>query len=147
MNGDNSGAPHNNFIIDRQTETVADVDISGNVMSLVSPDYAKSYDGGICETFSYLFEGCGQIVHAHELKLPATELVAECYCQMFLDCTSLKKVTMLATDVSATDCLTSWLSGVANKGEFVKAKGLELSKEELGIPAGWTVTEVEVSGN
>ena len=59
---------------------------------------------------------------------------------MFSDCTSLQKVTMLATDISASDCLNSWMYGVTSKGTFIKAKEMtSLPTGVHGIPSGWTV--------
>jgi hypothetical protein len=59
---------------------------------------------------------------------------------MFRNCTNLNKITMLATDVSATACLTNWVSGVASKGTFVKHIDMNsLPSGDNGIPTGWTI--------
>jgi hypothetical protein len=53
---------------------------------------------------------------------------------------------MLATDISASNCLTYWVSGVANSGTFVKASNVEIPTVSStiieGIPQNWEVHEV-----
>jgi len=73
-------------------------------------------------------------------------LVNYCYQEMFSGCTNLSSITMLATDISAIDCLTDWVSGVASSGTFTKASSLIQGSETgkiptgtSGIPEGWTV--------
>jgi hypothetical protein len=47
---------------------------------------------------------------------------------------------MLATDISASNCLTNWVSGVASTGTFVKHPDMtSLPSGVSGIPSGWTV--------
>ena len=41
--------------------------------------------------------------------LPATTLTNSCYNQMFYNCSKLASVTCKATDISAMNCLASWL--------------------------------------
>ena len=91
-----------------------------------------------------MFNGCTSLISAPALL--ATTLVTECYYDMFRGCTSLNSVTMLATDISAENCLTNWMYGVAATGTFTKAASLEQGTEsgkiptgESGIPSGWTV--------
>jgi hypothetical protein len=61
---------------------------------------------------------------------------------MFYNCTSLAKITMLATDVSASNCLSNWVKGVSNDGVFVKHPDMnDLSTGVSGIPSGWTVED------
>lgn len=111
-----------------------------------------------------MFAGCTSLVEAPEL--PATTLASYCYCQMFHSCTSLvtvpelpsttlangcysamfyycsklNRIKMLATDISAVDCLYNWVYGVASTGTFVKHKNMtSLPSGTNGIPNGWTV--------
>ena len=84
-----------------------------------------------------MFNKCTSLTQAPEL--PVTTLAYGCYYEMFKGCTSLNKVTCLATDLSAADCTTNWLSGVASSGTFTKASGADWSSGTSGIPAGWTV--------
>ena len=73
-------------------------------------------------------------------ELPATTLADYCYYSMFSYCKNLNKVTMLATDITATDALYFWLDGVSSTGTFIKAAEMnDLSKGDNGIPKGWTV--------
>lgn len=73
--------------------------------------------------------------------LPAKTLVKECYRQMFAN-SGVNKIVCLATDISAANCLTEWLSGVTGSGTFFKAPGVEYPRDMHGIPANWTVVEV-----
>ncbi len=63
---------------------------------------------------------------------------------MFKGCTKLNSVTCLATDISAEDCTTDWLDGVAATGTFTKAAAMAdwTVDSPSGIPVGWTVESV-----
>ena len=93
--------------------------------------------------YSYMFYGCTSLTTAPEL--PATTLADSCYLGMFLDCSKLNYIKMLATDISATDCLTHWVRRVATTGTFVKAASMTSlptaisSNNYAGIPSDWTV--------
>lgn len=116
------------------------------------------------DCYKYMFYGCSSLTTAP--KLPATTLGDNCYYSMFRDCTSLttapelpattlktrcyyymfngcKKINyikMLATDISASNCLSGWVSSVASSGTFVKNPAMTtLPTGESGIPSGWTV--------
>ena len=97
------------------------------------------------ENYCYqsMFNGCTSLTQAPEL--PATQLVDNCYAYMFKNCNNLNYVKCLATDITATNALTDWLSGVASSGTFVKEYGVEyLTNSPSGIPSGWTVEEINV---
>lgn len=94
--------------------------------------------------YANMFYGCTSLTAAPEL--PATTLVDHCYYEMFENCTNLRNIIVLATDISAGDCLTDWVSGVASSGTFAKAASLIQGSETgqiptgaSGIPEGWTV--------
>ena len=94
--------------------------------------------------YANMFYGCTSLTTAPEL--PATTLVDHCYYEMFQNCTNLRNIIVLATDISAKDCLTDWVSGVASSGTFTKAASLIQGSETgqiptgtSGIPEGWTV--------
>ena len=93
------------------------------------------------DCYAGMFMNCTSLTSAPEL--PATTLNPGCYYQMFSGCTSLKSVTMLATDITATNCLTFWMDGVegvATTGTFTKAASMtSLPTGANGIPSGWTV--------
>ena len=91
----------------------------------------------VSECYSYMFSSCSSLTTAPEL--PATTLVYGCYQYMFQDCLSLNYIKMLATDVSATDCLTGWVSNVASSGTIVYASSTTLPIGENGIPSGWSI--------
>ena len=85
-----------------------------------------------------MFRGCSSLVTAPEL--PATTLANYCYYDMFRECSKLKYIKMLATDISATSCLSSWVDGVSSTGTFVKHSNMtSLPTGTSGIPSGWTV--------
>jgi hypothetical protein len=90
--------------------------------------------------YAYMFSNCTSLTEAPEL--PATTLASRCYQYMFRNCSKLNKITMLATNISATGCLTNWVSGVASSGTFVKNSNMTtLPRGNNGIPSGWTVQD------
>ena len=60
---------------------------------------------------------------------------------MFQYCSKLNYVKCLATDITATNALNNWLSGVASTGTFVKHYGVGYQTGASGIPSGWNVVE------
>ena len=56
-----------------------------------------------------------------------TTLTQSCYRGMFAACTSLSSITMLATDVSATNCLSDWLD---NAGTQASSRTLTVANSE-----------------
>lgn len=88
-------------------------------------------------TYGYMFNGC-PITEAPEL--PAQTLVQRCYMSMFFNCSSLNYIKMLATNISASNCLSNWVSGVAATGIFVKnINATWTTTGASGVPTGWTV--------
>jgi hypothetical protein len=52
---------------------------------------------------------------------------------------------MLATNISALNCLSNWVKGVATNGTFTKSPSMtSLPNGDSGIPEGWTVIDVEL---
>lgn len=94
------------------------------------------------QCYQGMFWECTSLVNAPELL--ATRLSILSYDGMFEDCSSLNYVKMLATDVSAQQCLNNWMLNVSPSGTFVKAAGVEIPTGASGIPEGWTVEEVAV---
>lgn len=73
-------------------------------------------------------------------ELPATTLASYCYGYMFYGCSNLRKITCLATDISATGCTYSWVSNVNGYGQFYKNPNMNSwTTGPNGIPNGWTV--------
>ena len=92
--------------------------------------------------YNGMFFGCASLTTSPEL--PATTLVNSCYYEMFYGCTSLNHITMLATDISATDCLIEWVDETCTDGTFIKHPDMNsLPSGMSGIPEGWTVVDYD----
>jgi hypothetical protein len=92
--------------------------------------------------YQEMFSGCTSLTTAPEL--PAGTLTRYCYSYMFYGCTNLNNITMLATDISAEDCLHQWVYNVSATGTFVKNPALSestIGRGADGIPEGWTVND------
>ena len=76
--------------------------------------------------YQAMFQGCTSLTTAPKLK--ATTLQSQCYFRMFYGCTILNSVTMLATDVSAFECLTNW---VFDAGTGAQSRTLKLKNETV----------------
>lgn len=88
--------------------------------------------------YLYMFQGCTNLTEAP--KLPATELAVTCYAYMFDGCVKIDYIKMLATEISASNCLLDWVSGVSSTGTFVKNKDATWDVAGAsGVPDGWTV--------
>lgn len=85
-----------------------------------------------------MFSGCTSLTSSPSLKIQT--LGKQGYYQLFYGCKNLNKIEMLATDVSATGCLSSWVNGVASAGTFIKSSTATWNITGVdGIPSGWTV--------
>ena len=94
--------------------------------------------------YDSMFWGCESLTTAPEL--PATTLTNTCYNHMFHGCSNLNYIKMMATDISASNCLTVWVYGVSATGTFVKNPALSvdtIGRGISGIPLGWTVVDAE----
>lgn len=90
--------------------------------------------------YEKMFYGCKNLTTAPEL--PAATLVSGCYNSMFRNCSKLTSITCLATNISASNCLTTWVSGVASSGTFTKAASMSSwTTGTSGIPSNWTVQD------
>lgn len=88
--------------------------------------------------YNIMFYGCTSLVTAPEL--PATTLAQNCYFQMFRNCSSLNYVKAMFISGSYNTNAYNWLNGVSATGTFVKNSEATWSNTEWGIPTGWTVT-------
>lgn len=116
-----------------------------------------------------MFRKCTKLAHVGSIELPAMTLSIDCYRELFRECTNLKSapilpaptlvqecyrqmfsntkvntVVCLATDISAQDCLNSWLFSVSGNGTFYTAPGKTTNffpEGASGIPSGWSVEE------
>ena len=85
-----------------------------------------------------MFDRCTSLENAPDL--PATKLEEVCYYGMFYGCSKLNYIKMLATDISARDCLTNCVYGVSPTGTFVKNSEATWDVVGInGVPEGWTV--------
>ena len=85
-----------------------------------------------------MFQACSSLTTAPTLS--AATLAQYCYYGMFQSCTRLNTVRCYATNISATNCTTGWLNGVASSGTFYKKSTMNSwPRTTDGIPAAWTV--------
>ena len=88
--------------------------------------------------YRYMFYNCSGLSSAP--VLPATTLVSNCYSNMFQNCSNLAYVKALFTTTPSTSYTSSWLSGVAASGIFVKSSSASWSVSGVsGIPTGWII--------
>lgn len=108
-----------------------------NCTSLTTaPELSATEVSDFC--YSGMFRGCTNLKIAP--VLPATTLVRYCYRNMFSGCTALSYIKMLATKISAENCLDGWVSEVASEGTFVKNSAASWNKRGAsGVPYGWTI--------
>ena len=92
----------------------------------------------VIQCYYSMFSGCKSLTTAPDL--PAQTLAIRCYNFMFDNCSSLNYIKMLATDISASDCLGSWVFGVSTTGTFVKSSSATWNKVgNSGVPKDWNV--------
>lgn len=92
---------------------------------------------------NYCYSGMFRETNIEKAVLPssATTLVTSCYSNIFSGCMHLKYVKCLATDISATNCITNWLNNVSSTGIFIQAEGVTWPRGASGIPTGWVDVE------
>ena len=73
-----------------------------------------------------MFLGCTSLTATPEL--PATKLADYCYSSMFLNCTKLSTVTMLAPSDQISNCCDNWLDN-AGTDPTVSSRTLIVSDE------------------
>lgn len=105
----------------------------------VAPDLPATTLVNSC--YQEMFGSCTSLTTAPELS--ATTLAEYCYQDMFGYCSSLEAITCLATDISATDCTSYWVDGVASSGSFFVPSGNPASWEcgVNGVPSNWTIED------
>lgn len=123
--------------------------VYGNIMSTLYLDnFADkvTFPASVNAIFGALFYNSTHLVDAADLILPATTLVntdtyndmfrntritespelpaltltESCYKRMFQDCTNLIKITMLATSISAKNCMQDWVKNISTTGVLYK---------------------------
>ena len=72
--------------------------------------------------------------------LPALKLEQASYYHMFYGCSNLNDVTIMATDITASSCMTKWVHGVSGIGTITKnAFATWTTVGEDGSPSSWTI--------
>ena len=120
----------------------ANFNVQGNIMSLLfGDDFTNKTDlTGKDYAFYNLFYQNTNIKSAKNLILPATTLASGCYQYMFYGCSSLNYIKAMFTTTPSTTYTSSWVSGVASTGTFVKNVAATWNVTGVnGIPSGWTV--------
>lgn len=82
----------------------AEVKVYGNIMSLVSADFADNKVLTADNAFANLFKNYTTLKDASALLLPATTLTTYCYGSMFMGCSNLTAAPKLPATTLATDC-------------------------------------------
>ena len=82
----------------------AEVKVYGNIMSLVSADFADNKVLTADNAFANLFKNYANLKDASALLLPATTLTNYCYGSMFMGCSNLTAAPKLPATTLATDC-------------------------------------------
>ena len=87
----------------------------------------------------YMFYSCSSLVTAPDLL--ALKLESYCYYSMFNQCSEMLYIKMLATDVSASGCLTNWVKKVERQGGiFTKNINATWSiSGDNGVPKKWSI--------
>ena len=87
-----------------------------------------------------MYERCYKLTNAPILH--ATTLAKASYKEMFANCSSLNSITVYADDISANNCTSNWLNGVASSGTFRNLGSATYTiNSASGIPTGWEVVK------
>ena len=71
-------------------------------------------------------------------------MTTSCYQSLFYGCSKLNNITVYANNISATNCTTDWLSGVASSGIFNNYGSATYTvNSPSGIPTGWAENKNE----
>lgn len=90
-----------------------------------------------------MFLGDAKLEYSSQFVLPISGALCDnCYSHLFYNCKKINNVKLLATDISATNCLQNWLYGVASTGTLTATAGLNLPIGVSGKPTNWTLVEI-----
>lgn len=94
--------------------------------------------------YSGMFQGCNQIPYGPDIKAQYTE--PNCFDKMFYECLMLNRISCLVTDTVDNRCNSWTYECGGTSGTFFKAAGFNgwPLDSENGIPAGWTVQDVQI---
>ena len=94
---------YSNYLQFTTTQSSKKVKVSGNVMSLLAPEFSQMKSvGSYC--FYHLFYNCKNISDCSSMTLPATTLADNCYRYMFYGCSSLTQAPELPATTLASNC-------------------------------------------
>ena len=94
---------YENYLQFTTTQAAKRVKASGNVMSLLSPEFSQMKSVS-SRCFDSLFYNCKNISDCVSLTLPATTLASSCYSGMFIDCSNLIAAPVLPATTLADSC-------------------------------------------
>ena len=80
--------------------------------------------------------------------MPLLTLVAQMYRYMFYNCTSLEWVKMLATNITASNCLGAWMQYAKNESTCVFVKNISATwttTGNSGVPTNWKIIYFDTS--
>lgn len=86
--------------------------------------------------YEAMFNSCTSLTTGPDLK--AKVLNVKSYQNMFYNCSSLSSVVCLATDISATNCLNAFMSGVGSGGTLY-CDSTMVNEWTSRVPSGWSV--------
>ncbi|MBQ0144568.1 MAG: hypothetical protein KBS78_05255 [Bacteroidales bacterium] len=152
INGSTRASGNIMSLLDRSMERTSVTDycfakLFFNCYLTTAPELPATTLGRNC--YSLMFSTCTHLTTGP--VLPARKLAEECYEFMFFNCYNLDYVRMLATDISATRCLYSWLDHIETFGRLGIdhelfdqlsdwAEGdLDKMFAKLSLPANWEV--------
>lgn len=93
--------------------------------------------------YQQMFYNCTSLTTSPEL--PAPTLTTSCYFSMLYGCINLNYIKCLASNISASNCTTTWVRNVSSAGTFVKRPSMNRwTTSAKGIPEGWTVEDAEL---
>ena len=131
---------YHHFEFENNSQNTLNVEAHGNINSLLSKTNWNEITTLPEYCYYSIFQMCTSLTTAP--TLPATTLADYCYEGMFYRCRNLNSIKCLATNISARNCTTNWVSGVAGRGTFVKAANMTgWTTGVNGIPSGWTVED------
>lgn len=99
-------------------------------------DTANTGDRGI---YQGIFKNCTSLTYSPDILIPA--LSKNSFKEAFYGCPSLQHICIMSTDISASNCLQSWVQNVSLTGIFNKLPETTFSIGNNGIPTGWTVID------
>ena len=109
---------------------------------VLGPNRTVIHGSGIGRNTDAVFQGCTSLVRSPRLLAENGKLQTYEYNVLFGSCSSLKRIEMLATDISETGCLNTWVSGVPNTSDGILVKHIDATWEKTGnsgVPSNWKV--------